>query len=56
MVFKRKGGWWGLAQSNENPSLYILNLFCHALISEDSLVNTSHLISEEIITVFEGGR
>ena len=27
---------------------------CHALISEDSLVNTSHLISEKIITVFEG--
>ena len=26
-VFKGKGDWWSLAQSNINPSLYNLNLF-----------------------------
>lgn len=38
-----------LARSSVNPSLYILNLFGHALFSED----TSHVILE-IITAFEG--
>lgn len=38
-----------LAHPSVNPSLYILSLFGHALVSED----TSHVILE-IITAFEG--
>lgn len=38
-----------LAQPSVNTSLYILNLFGHALVSED----TSYIILE-IITAFEG--
>lgn len=53
MVCEGRGDWQVLAQSSVNPSLYILYLFCHTLVSKDSLLNTHRFISE-IITAFEG--
>ena len=48
--------WDGAATSGATqpgPAFSILNPFCHALVSENSLVNTSHFILE-VIVAFEG--
>lgn len=51
--YLRGGRLVGSSTVQYQSFLYILKQFCHVLLSEDSLVNTSHLISE-IITSFDG--